>query len=79
MSDITTIPQERDDLGLHVDLCAQRYLFLEKRLEIVEGKVDRLIETITKNNKQTTTMVITSVTTILAGLAGLITTILMKF
>jgi hypothetical protein len=79
MSDIVTIPQERDDLGLHVDLCAQRYLFLEKRLEIVEVKVDRLIETITKNNKQTTTMVITSVTTILAGIAGLITTILMKF
>jgi hypothetical protein len=79
MSDITTIEQERDDLGLHVDLCAQRYLQLEKRLEIVEVKVDRLIETITKNNKQTTTMIITSVTTLLAGIAGLITTILLKF
>ncbi len=79
MSDITTIEQERDDLGLHVDLCAQRYLLLEKRLEIVEVKVDRLIETITKNNKQTTTMIITSVTTLLAGIAGLITTILLKF
>lgn len=79
MSDIITIPQERDDLGLHVDLCAQRYLLLEKRLEIVEVKVDRLIETITKNNKQTTTMIITSVTTLLAGIAGLITTILLKF
>lgn len=79
MSDITTVTQEREDLGLHVDLCAQRYLLLEKRLEVVEVKVDRLIETITKNNKQTTTMIITSVSTILAGIAGLITTILMKF
>jgi len=79
MSDINTLNQEREDLGLHVDLCAQRYLLLEKRLEIVEVKVDRLIETINKNNKQTMSMIITSVITLLAGIAGLITTILMKF
>lgn len=33
---------ERKSLEAHVDLCAQRYRFLENKLEEVEGKINNL-------------------------------------
>jgi hypothetical protein len=38
MSDTTDI--EKKSLEAHVELCAQRYRFLESRLEDVDGKID---------------------------------------
>jgi hypothetical protein len=78
MSEIATISKERDDLGLHVDLCAQRYMMLEKRLEILEMKFDILGQEISQANTSLKTTMIGSTGTLLAGLMGLIVTLLMK-
>jgi len=77
-TDITTTQQEKNDLGLHVDLCAQRYMLLEKRLEILEVKFDGLTTEIQKGNTSLKTTIIGSAGTIFAGVIGLIITLLMK-
>lgn len=79
MTDITTIEQESKDLDLHVQLCAQRYTLLERRLESLEHKVDGIAKEITDNKKSLAAIIITSSATIVTGLLGLIVTILMKF
>lgn len=76
--EITTIDAEKTDLTIHVDLCAQRYLLLEKRLHILEVKVDKINEDIVKGQKSLSTVIISSTATIVVGLIGLITTILLK-
>lgn len=42
---VTTTDIEKKSLEAHVDLCAQRYLFLEEKLESVENKVCSLAKT----------------------------------
>lgn len=79
MNDITTVAAERQDLELHVDLCAQRYLLLEKRLAIVETKVDGLAGIIQKSQNNLSKVIISSTATILAGLLGLILALTVKF
>jgi predicted nucleic acid-binding Zn-ribbon protein len=79
MTDITTIEQESKDLDLHVQLCAQRYAFLESRLESLHVRVDAIAKEIADNKKSLATIIITSATTIVASLMGVIVTILMKF
>jgi hypothetical protein len=79
MNDINTVEAERTNLDLHVDLCAQRYTLLEKRLSTVEAKVDSLATQIQKSSSSISTVVISSAGTVLAGIIGLIITILMKF
>lgn len=79
MNDINTVEAERTNLDLHVDLCAQRYLLLEKRLATVESKVDGLAESIKKSSSNISTVVISSAATVVASVVGLIVTILMKF
>jgi hypothetical protein len=79
MTDITTIEQESKDLDLHVQLCAQRYAFLESRLESLHVRVDAIAREIADNKKSLATIIITSATTIVASLMGVIVTILMKF
>lgn len=78
-NDITTLPAEKDNLGLHVDLCAQRYLLLEKRLAVLEAKFDKLAQDFEHGRKSMATTIIGSAATVTAGMIGLITTILMKF
>lgn len=79
MTDITTVEAERTNLDLHVDLCAQRYLLLEKRLETLDVKVDNIGTAITKGQSSISTVIISSAATVVASLLGLIVTILMKF
>lgn len=79
MNDIHTVEAERTNLDLHVDLCAQRYLLLEKRLGIVEVKVDGLSDSIRKSSSSISTVVLTAAATVVASVLGLITTILLKF
>lgn len=79
MNDITTLEAEGKDLQLHVDLCAQRYNLLEKRLAILEAKFDKLAGDFEAGRKSMSMTIIGSAATIAAGLLGLITTILMKF
>lgn len=77
-NDISTTAQEKTDLSLHVDLCAQRYLLLEKRLEILETKFDKLADDIRNNSNSLKTTIIGSAGTILAGMLGLIVTLIIK-
>jgi hypothetical protein len=79
MTEINTVEQEKADLGLHVDLCAQRYLLLEKRLEILEVKMDKFNTEIIKGQKSLSTVIITSAASIVTGIIGLGTVLLMKF
>lgn len=79
MNDITTVAAEKQNLELHVDLCAQRYLLLEKRLGIVEAKVDALAEAINKGQKSISTVIITSASTVVASILALFLTLIVKF
>lgn len=78
MNDINTIQQEKADLGLHVDLCAQRYLLLERRLEIVETKVDKIMAVIEEGRKSMATTIITAAGTIVTGLLALALAVFLK-
>lgn len=79
MNDITTLPAEKEDLGLHVDLCAQRYNNLEHRLKVLEAKFDRLGDEIITNKKSLAAVIITASAAIVTSLLGLMATILLKF
>ncbi len=78
MNDIHTVEAERTNLDLHVDLCAQRYLLLEKRLTTVEAKVDSLAQQIQKSSSSISTVVITSAGTVVCSIMGLIGVLLTK-
>jgi hypothetical protein len=77
-AEITTIDAEKNDLTIHVDLCAQRYLLLEKRLHVLELKVDKINEDIVNGQKSLSTVIITSAGTVVVSIIGLITTIMLK-
>ncbi len=84
MSEI--FPGEDEDLKLHSHLCAERYegiqknyQRLESRIDKIEQKIDGIFTEIKANKTDLTKVLIGATTTILAGLLGLITTILMKF
>jgi len=79
MTDITTTSLERENLEAHVDLCAERYKHLEQRLSTLEVKVDAVSKSIADSSQSMRTVIITSSSTIVVSLLGLITTILMKF
>jgi hypothetical protein len=76
---IETTNLERENLEAHVDLCAQRYQILEYRLGIIEAKVENIHQDIQKSNKSMSTVVISSAGTVVAGLLGLIVTLILKF
>ena len=86
MPQLQTVEQEHNDLGLHVDLCAQRYASLDARLIKIEEKIVKIEEKLegfegilTENKRSLSTVIISSSATILAGLLGLIVTVLLKF
>ena len=45
MADTTEI--EKKSLEAHVELCAERYKFLEEKLESVEEKIERVVSSVT--------------------------------
>ena len=79
MSDITTTNLERENLEAHVDLCAERYRHLDLRLSSLETKMDAVGKAIADSSQSMKTVIITSATTVVASVIGLITTILFKF
>lgn len=79
MSLAETTALEKSSLEAHVDLCAMRYMNLETRLELLENKVDALQREIADGQKSLKTVIITSSATVVAGLLGIVATILMKF
>lgn len=72
-------PGEDEDLKIHANLCAQRYEQLEARIQKIEVKLDGISQEIIKNKADLTKVLIGATSTLMAGLLGLITTIIMKF
>lgn len=70
---------ERTNLEAHVDLCAERYKQLDLRLTTLEVKVDAISTAIANSSNSMRTVVITSTATVVAGLLGLIATLILKF
>lgn len=75
MNSITTIEAEKEDLGTHVDLCAQRYKELDSRLEKLEHKVDALTDRVDNIKTEFKKSMINSVATIIVALIGAVATI----
>lgn len=69
---------ERNSLEAHVDLCALRYAQLDSRLSTLENKVDEIHEDIVEGQKSLTKVVIGTAGTVIAGVLGIVVTILMK-
>lgn len=73
-----TTKLEKESLEAHVDLCAMRYLQLDTRLTNLENKVDGIHTDIIEGQKSMTKVLIGTAGTVLAGVLGIIVTILMK-
>jgi hypothetical protein len=76
MTTIETLEQERTDLDLHVDLCAQRYHELDKRLLSVEEKIDAIVHRVDTIGVEFKKSLLTAVGTIIVALIGSVGTIL---
>jgi hypothetical protein len=79
VSDLPTTSLEKESLEAHVDLCALRYLQLDKRLTNVEEKMETIHKDITDGNKSMTKVLIGAAGTIVAGLLSTIVVLLMSF
>lgn len=69
---------EKENLEAHVELCAQRYEQLDKRLTSIEGKVSNLQKTIEDSHLSTIKVLIGTAGTIIVGVLSLIGVILTK-
>jgi len=76
---MSTKELEKDNLELHVELCASRYDSLEKRLSSIETKVSSLAQTIQESQHSMTKVMIGTAGTVVAGVISTIIVILMKF
>lgn len=63
---------EKENLEAHVELCAQRYDAIEKRLTNIEEKVSQLQTTIEKSSLHTVKVLIGSAGTIIVAFLGLL-------
>jgi hypothetical protein len=78
MSTSPTTQLEKESLEAHVDLCALRYGQLDQRLTALENKVDGIHNDILEGQKSMTKVIIGTAGTIIAGVLGIVVTILMK-
>lgn len=76
MSGATEI--EKENLEAHVELCAQRYEQLDKRLTSIEGKVSALQKTIEDSSLNTVKILIGTAGTIIVAILSLIGVIITK-
>jgi len=67
---------ERENLEAHVDMCEQRYINLETRLDKIESKVEHIHQDITNGNKSMIKVMIGAAGTVVAGLLSTIVVIL---
>ncbi len=74
----STTSLEKQSLEAHVDLCALRYGQLDERLTELEGKVQTIHNDILEGQKSMTKVIIGTAGTIIAGVLGIVVTILMK-
>jgi hypothetical protein len=78
MSTQGPIEIEKTNLEAHVDLCAQRYENLDKRLTSIEAKFSTLQQLIQTGHSSMTKVIIGTAGTIITGVIGLIVVILQK-
>jgi hypothetical protein len=69
---------EKTNLEAHVDLCAQRYDNLDKRLTSIEGKFDKLQELIEKSHNSMAKVIIGTAGTVVTGVLGVLIVMLQK-
>jgi hypothetical protein len=69
---------EKENLEAHVELCAQRYEQLDKRLTSIEGKVSTLQATIEKSHLSTIKVLIGTAGTVIVGVLSLLGVLLTK-
>lgn len=69
---------EKENLEAHVELCAERYGQLEKRLSSVEGKIVTLQDTIEQSSLNTIKILIGTAGTIVVALLSLVGVIVTK-
>lgn len=80
MSDLAeTTEIENESLPAHVSICSQRYKQLELRLVTLEVKMDSVQKDLIESQKSLKNTIITSASSIVVALLGVIGTILMKF
>jgi hypothetical protein len=78
MATSPTTNLEKESLEAHVDLCALRYGQLDQRLTALEEKVETVHNDIIDGQKSMTKVIIGTAGTIIAGVLGIVVTILMK-
>ena len=69
---------EKTNLEAHVDLCAQRYDNLDKRLTSIEYKFDKLQELIEKSHNSMAKIIIGTAGTVVTGVLGVLIVMLQK-
>lgn len=69
---------EKENLEAHVELCAQRYDQLDKRLTSIEGKVSTLQKTIEDSHLSTIKVLIGTAGTVIVAVLSLLGVILTK-
>jgi len=69
---------EHTNLEAHVELCTQRFMRINERLDNIESKLDEINRCMSRNNGSTMKTVIYSAGTIIAGLLSTIVVLLMK-
>jgi len=72
------IDVEKQNLEVHVELCAQRYQNLDERLTKIEGKFDDLQQIIETGQNSVTKVLIGTAGTVITGILGLIVVVLQK-
>lgn len=65
------LDQERNDLNLHIDLCAKRYKQLSERLDNIEYKVEDISKKIDSNKTEINKALIATAGTIIVSVVGL--------
>jgi hypothetical protein len=69
---------EKENLEAHVELCAQRYDSLERRLTSIESKVSTLFDLVEKGQMSITKVLIGTAGTVIAGVLSTLVIILTK-
>lgn len=73
-----TTELEKTSLEAHVDLCALRYQQLDARLTSLEKKVEAIHDDVIDGQKSLTKVIIGTAGTVIAGVLGVVVTILLK-
>lgn len=69
---------EKENLEAHVELCAQRYGALERRLSTIEEKVENLRIFVEKSHSSTVKVLVGTAGTVIAGVLSTLMIILLK-